>query len=50
MACASDFVTFAGGLTLPTAVWLLALDLESRGVQMVVGRAARKVGQSPLRK
>lgn len=36
MACASDFVTFAGGLTLPIAVWLLALDLESRGVQMAV--------------
>jgi hypothetical protein len=33
---ASDFITLAGGLTVPLEPLMLALDLESRGVDLSV--------------
>jgi hypothetical protein len=35
------FITFKGGLTVPVAAWILALDLESRGIALAVDPADR---------
>ena len=45
---ASDFVVLRGGLSLPLAPFLLALDLEQRGLHLTLEGDVLKVGPCDL--